>query len=295
MTGFAKRRRFGAAFFLERSARLLHLRAMIDRISHWKLPMKYNPLILLWLAVIVLTAGRCGIEPESGLSRIKQTGSLRVGTDATYPPFETVDTETGKIVGFDIDLINEICRELQCSPEYIITPFDGIVAGLNTGKYDLIASSFTITEERAAQVAFSDPYYDAGQAVAVPIYDTTILSVHDLTGKSIGVQLGTTGERRAHQIPGVRVVPFESISAAFIDMETGRLDAVINDRPTTEMLIRQRGSAKIVGETLTAEEYGFAVRRRDRELLEAINTAMDAIKADGRYQIISDRWFGAGG
>ncbi len=226
---------------------------------------------------------------------MKRTGSLRIGTDATYPPFETVDTETSELVGFDIDLIQEICRELKCSPEFIVTPFDGIVAGLNTGKYDVIASSFTITDERAKQVAFTEPYYDAGQAIAVPVYDTTIHGVQDLIGKSIGVQLGTTGERRAHQIPGVRVVPFESISAAFRDMENGRLDAVVNDRPTTELIIRQRGSAKIVGPTLTAEKYGFAVRRHDRELLEAINAALAAIRSDGRYQTISDRWFGSGG
>lgn len=243
----------------------------------------------LWLII------GCSRGPESGMSRMKRTGTLRVGTDATYPPFETVDTESSELVGFDIDLVAEVCRELKCSPEFVVTPFDGIVAGLNTGKYDMIASSFTITDERAKQVAFTEPYYDAGQAIAVPVYDTLIHGVHDLIGKSIGVQLGTTGERRARQIPGVRVVPFESITAAFRDMENGRLDAVVNDLPTTEMIIRQRGSAKIVGPTLTAEKYGFAVRKNDRELLQVIDAALDSIRADGRYQIISDRWFGAGG
>jgi len=250
--------------------------------------------IILGLAVMWGLYG-CGRGPESGMSRIQRSGSLRIGTDATYPPFETVDTESSELVGFDIDMVKEICRDLQCAPEFVVTPFDGIVAGLNTGKYDLIASSFTITDERAKQVAFTEPYYDAGQAIAVPVYDTTIHSVKDLTGKSIGVQLGTTGERRARQVPGVRVVPFESITAAFRDMENGRLDAVVNDLPTTEMIIRQRKTAKIIGPTLTAEKYGFAVRKNDLELLKVINAALDSIRADGRYQVISDRWFGAGG
>jgi polar amino acid transport system substrate-binding protein len=242
-----------------------------------------------------LCALGCGTQIESGMSRIEKNGVLRIGTDATYPPFETVDTDNGQIVGFDIDLVTEICRELQCAPEFVVTPFDGIVTGLTTGKYDMIASAFTITPERAQEVSFADPYYDAGQALAVPVYDETIAGVEDLAGKSIGVQLGTTGERQARGIAGAKVVSFENISAAFIDMENGRVDAVINDLPTTEMLIRQRKSAKIVGPTLTTEKYGLAVRPHDRELLEAVNAALRAIRRDGRYDSIHDRWFGVGG
>jgi polar amino acid transport system substrate-binding protein len=249
---------------------------------------------ILSLAALFSLIG-CSNKVESGMKHLERTGILRVGTDATYPPFESIDTETGKVAGFDIDLVTEICRELRCAPDFIVTPFDGIVAGLSTGKYDLIASSFTITPERAREVVFTDPYYDAGQALAVPLRDTSIKSPESLTGKSVGVQLGTTGERRAREIPGIKVVSFDNIGAAFIDMENGRLDAVINDLPTTEMIIRQRRSAKIVGPTLTAERYGFAVRLHDKELLEAVNLALKTIQADGRFQTIHDRWFGAGG
>lgn len=237
----------------------------------------------------------CNGKVESGMKRLEGTGILRVGTDATYPPFESIDTESGKVTGFDIDLVTEVCRELQCAPEFVVTPFDGIIAGLSTGKYDLIASSFTITPERAHEVAFTDPYYDAGQALAVPIRDTMIKGVENLPGKAVGVQLGTTGERLAREIPDVKVVSFDNIGAAFIDMENGRLDAVINDLPTTAMIIRQRRTAQIVGPTLTAERYGFAVRLHDKELLEAVNLAIKTIKADGRFQVIHDRWFGVGG
>lgn len=247
------------------------------------------------IVLIIALLANCGTRVESGMKRAGETGILRIGTDATYPPFESIDQETGKVAGFDIEVVNEICRELHCAPEYIVTPFDGIVAGLSTGKYDLIASSFTITPERQMEVSFSDPYYDAGQAMAVPLHDTTTKGPEALAGKSIGVQLGTTGERRAREIPGAKVVSFDNIGSAFIDMENGHIDAVINDRPTTEMIIRQRRSAKIVGSTLTAEKYGFAVRLHDRELLEAVNQAIKTIKSDGRFQTIQDRWFGAGG
>jgi len=248
----------------------------------------------LLLGLLLVGGWQCSGD-ESGWSRLSRTGVLRVGTDATYPPFEWVDTGTGQVEGFDVDLVREICRELKCAPEFVVVPFDGIIAGLVSQKYDMIASTFTITPERAKQVAFSNPYYDAGQALAVPVDDTTIARVNDLKGHSVGVQLGTTGERRASQIPGVKVISFESIGAAFIDMENGRLDAVINDRPTTELIIRQRHSAKVVGPTLTAEEYGLAVRLNDRELLDRINRALAQIKSDGRFQTIHDRWFGPGG
>ena len=255
----------------------------------------WQQIALFFVLTLMLLLLGCGGKVESGMKRLEGTGILRVGTDATYPPFESIDTESGKVAGFDIDLVTEICRELQCAPQFVVTPFDGIIAGLSTGKYDLIASSFTITPERAREVAFTDPYYDAGQALAVPLRDTIIKGVENLSGKAVGVQLGTTGERRAREIPNVKVVSFDNIGAAFIDMENGRLDAVINDLPTTEMIIRQRHSARIVGPTLTAERYGFAVRLHDKELLEAVNLAVKTIKADGRFQTIQDRWFGAGG
>ena len=282
------------AFLLERAFIRHHLPRM--RAGTRKgLRLRHARLWCVLLFCVAIGVVSCGNKVESGAERIERTGVLRVGTDATYPPFESVDTETGDLVGFDIDLVEEICRELRCSPEFVVTPFDGIVTGLNTGKYDLIVSSFTITPERAEQVAFTEPYYDAGQALAVPVYDTDIHGVNDLAGKSVGVQLGTTGERRAREIPGVNVVSFENISAAFIDMENGRLDAVINDRPTTEIFIRERGTAKIVGPILTAENYGMAVRLDDRDLLAKINHALDVMREDGRFDIIQDRWFGPGG
>lgn len=248
--------------------------------------------IICLVALLLTSLVSCGTSTEDGLARVQRSGVLRVGTDATYPPFEWIDTATGQVEGFDIDLVREICKEIGCKPEFVVVPFDGIIAGLVSNKYDMIASTFTITPERAKEVAFSDPYYDGGQAIAVPNYDSSTFSVDDLKGKTIAVQLGTTGERRASQIPDAEVIAFENIGAAFIDMENGRVDAVINDRPTTELIIRQRGAAKIVGPTLTAEEYGLAVTHADKELLAAVNKALAKIKADGRFETMRAKWFG---
>lgn len=248
--------------------------------------------ILMVLVVVPIVSVTCGTNAEDGFAKIQKSGVLRIGTDATYPPFEWIDTATGEVEGFDVELVHELCREIGCKAEFVVVPFDGIIAGLVSGKYDMIASTFTITPERSKQVAFSDPYYDGGQSIAVPVYDSSTTGVDDLQGKTIAVQLGTTGERRASQIPGAEIIAFENISAAFIDMENGRVDAVINDRPTTELIIRERGAAKIVGPTLTAEEYGFAVTLKDKELLSAINRALAKIKSDGRFETIRAKWFG---
>jgi len=220
-----------------------------------------------------------------------QTGVLRVGTDATYPPFEMVDTRSGQPEGFDIDIMNAVCRINNWRPEYIVTPFDGMISGLKSKKYDCIISAMTITPQRQAIVSFSQPYYLAGQVVAVPVEDTVIKSVENLSGRKVGVQLGTTGERLAKTLPGVEVFSFDNIGAAFIDMENGHIDAVLNDLPTSEEYIRLKGRAKIVGELLSKEYYGIAVRRQDGRLLKRIDSSLTIIKESGEYDKISQKWF----
>jgi ABC-type amino acid transport substrate-binding protein len=240
-------------------------------------------LILLALPLLVACGGN---KRESGSRSV-----LRIGTDATYPPFETIDTETGKPTGFDIDLITKICEINGWKPEFVVTPFDGIIPGLTGGKYDAVISSMTITKARAAVVDFSQPYYLAGQSIAVLLSDTTIKGVADLKGKRVGVQLGTTGEMMAQKIGGAEVFSYDNIGAAFIDMANGHLDAVLNDYPTTQAYIRSHGGARTVGEMLSKEYYGIAVRKGDTKLLKQINSALDKIKKDGTYRELHIRWF----
>ncbi len=234
-----------------------------------------------------------GCESDKELDLWKKNGVLRIGTDATYPPFEMVDTRTGRPEGFDIDIMDAICRLNKWKPEYVVTPFDGIISGLKSKKYDCIISAMTITPQREVIVAFSQPYYLAGQVVAVPIDNETIKSVDDLAGHKVGVQLGTTGERLAKTLSGVEVFSFDNIGAAFIDMENGHIDAVLNDLPTSKEYIRLQGKAKIVGEVLSKEHYGIAVRKQDRALLDKIDSSLTVIKKSGDYDKISQKWFQA--
>ncbi len=246
-------------------------------------------LIILTVAAVCTAMLSCG---GSGDSSIKRT-VLRVGTDATYPPFETVDVETGKPSGFDIDLIALVCEVNGWKAEFIVTPFDGMIPGLQAKKYDVAISAMTITPERAAAVDFSEPYYLAGQTIAVPLAENSISKPEDLKRKKVGVQLGTTGEMMAKRIDGADVYSFENIGAAFIDMANGNLDAVLNDFPTTQSYIKSHGTAKTVGEILSKEQYGIAIRKGDGELRNAVNSALAKIRADGRYNQLHIKWFGS--
>jgi len=140
-------------------------------------------------------------------------------------------------------------------------------------------------------VDFSESYYLAGQVIAVPPDDTIISSVEDLRGKKVGVQLGTTGEKMAKSLSGLLVFSFDNIGAAFIDMENGQIDAILNDWPTTNEYIRLKGTAKTVGEILSKEYYGIAVKKGDAELGAKIDSAIAIIKKSGEYDEISQKWF----
>jgi polar amino acid transport system substrate-binding protein len=243
----------------------------------------------LTLACLLVLLTGCADKkepPESGRT------VLRVGTDATYPPFEMINTETGKPQGFDIDLMDAICQVEGWTPEFVVTPFDGIIAGLTNHKYDAVISAMTITPQRSVVVDFSHPYYAAGQTIAVPLTDSTTKSTADLRGKRVGVQLGTTGELMAKRLEGVEVFSYDNIGAAFIDMANGNLDAVLNDYPTTLRYIKVHHDAKTVGKLLSSEFYGIAVRKNDSGLLNSINEALDSLKRDGTFKSIQQKWFG---
>ncbi len=232
----------------------------------------------------------CSKEKPDAFSRIMKDKKLLVGTDATYPPFESKD-DTGKLVGFDIDLMDQICDKLGVRCEYVVVPFDGIISGLNSEKYDAIISSFTITPEREKVIDFSKPYYNASQSISVRLDRQDINSLIDLKGKKIGVQLGTTGELLAKKVEGAEVVSFDNIGAAFIDLENGKLDAIVNDKPTSQRIIALRGGAKIVGPDLSSENYGIAVRKGEKRLLDSINNSLTSLELSGKLEDLDKKWF----
>lgn len=244
---------------------------------------------LVVLVIVPLLFLGCSSEKETPPG---QRTVLKIGTHATYPPFESVNALTGRLEGFDIDLITEICKLNGWKPQFIMTAFDSLVPGLVNREYDVIIAAMTSTAQRAAVVDFTEPYYQTGQIIAVPLDDSTIYGVDDLVGKRVGVQLGTTGESIAKKMDGLHVYLFNSISDAFSDMAYGNLDAVLNDFPSTGAYIKKHGLAKTVGEILSTERYGIAVRKNDQKLLDDINQAWKVFKRSRSFRDIHLKWFG---
>lgn len=222
-------------------------------------------------------------------------GTVVVGMNAEYPPFESVD-ESGNIVGFDAEIIAAIADDQGFELELVNTRWDGIFTALASGEFDAVISAATITEERLETVDFSEPYFNAGQRIAVRAADAeSITTLADLAGLKVGVQLGTTGDILVSEEAGIEVVRYDEITQAFQALANGDVDAVVNDGPTSAEIIKSNPEFEIVlvGEPLSDEFYGIAVRKDAPEVLEAINAGLEAIRADGTYDAIYEKYFGA--
>ncbi|MFB3817700.1 MAG: basic amino acid ABC transporter substrate-binding protein [Candidatus Methylomirabilales bacterium] len=217
---------------------------------------------------------------------------VSVATDATWPPMEMVDASKN-IVGFDIDFLTAVAKEAGFTPVFKNTAWDGIFAGLAAGRYDMIASSVTITDERKKQYDFSDPYINVGQILVVPKTEAG-KALADLKGKRVGAQIGTTGAMEVKKIAGVELKTYDEIGLAFEDMAAGRLGGVVCDEPTAAHYALQRPEYKekfkIVGDTFTQESYGFVVKKGNRQLVELLNKGIKAVKAKGIDEQLRKKW-----
>lgn len=227
------------------------------------------------------------VPPTAVPSRLKIT----VATDATWPPFEYVDEETKEFVGFDIDLMKAIAEAGDFDYEFVNVSWDPLLAGMATGQYDAAISAMTITEERAQQFDFSEPYYNAGQLIAVRADDDRISSPADLVGMTAGAQLGTTGAIEVENMAGVTLKNYDTIDQAFLDLINGQIDAVVADNPLVGSYVGQyAGQIKSVGEPFTDEYYGVAVKKDAPEILAAINEGLQTVLAQGIIAELEDKW-----
>lgn len=233
------------------------------------------------------------VPAQSALERVRKSGELRIGTDATYPPFE--QAESGRYEGFDIDLGNAIARELGVRATLIESRFDGIFPALQNGTFDIVMSAVTITPERSHALLFTDPYIEAGQMIAVQRETSGVENPEDLRGRRAGVQLNTTAQYDFEKREGVEVVKYNTIDLALLDLRNKRIDAVICDAPVLLwMLNRNQGFSelKVVGRQFTDEKLGIALGPRSDDLRRAINAALFRLHDTGEYNRIHQKWFG---
>jgi glutamine transport system substrate-binding protein len=240
------------------------------------------------LLIVLLTLGLAGC----GNKQVAST-SLRVGTEATYAPFEIQDEKSKEYVGFDMDIARAIGKQLGIPVEVTNLAFDGLIPALDAGNIDMVIAAMSITDERKQKVAFSNSYYNSGLIIAVKNDNAQIKSQADLVGKKIAVQIGTTGADFSHKVNGAKVTEFNSITEAFLELNNGGVDAVVNDLPVTAEYIKKAGKdIKMVGEVMNSEAYGIAVKKSNTELQTKINKALDELKKNGEYDKIYEKWFG---
>lgn len=222
--------------------------------------------------------------------------TITFAADCTWPPMEMM-SEQKECIGFGPDLVNAMAKVGGFNVVIHNTAWDGIFAGLAMGKYDAISSSVSITDERKATMDFSDPYFEVKQGVVVR-EGSDIKSEADLVGKTLGAQIGTTGYFAAIRIAKDAAKSYDEVGLAITDLANGRIDAVICDDAVAAgyALTNPDYADKLAMPFLIVpdepEYLGFAVKKGNTEVQEAINAALAAVRASGEYDAIFKKWFG---
>lgn len=224
-----------------------------------------------------------------GCQKKEEKNKIYVGTNAEFEPFEYRDGD--KIIGFDIDLINEISKIMGFQFEIVDMQFDGLLPALEAKKIDVIIAGMTATEERKQFVNFSDPYYSSKQSIVVQANNTDITSFDNFTGKKVGVVLGYTGDILVSELPNVEVQKFNTTSETVLALKAQKVDAVVLDYEPAKNYVAQNTELKLVETDAATEEYSIAMRKDDTEFLAKVNEALKTIKENGTYDALISKYF----
>ena len=228
------------------------------------------------------------------LQKIKDNGSISVGLEGTYPPFSFVDKD-GKLSGFEVELSEALAKQLGVKARLQPTKWDGILAALESRRLDIVVNQVTISEERKKKYDFSTPYTVSGiQALVLAKNKDAIKSAQDLAGKKVGVGLGTNYEQwLKDNVPKAEIRTYEDDPTKFQDLRVGRIDAILIDRLAALEYAKKAKDTVAAGDAFSRQEAGVTLRKGEPELLDAINTALDALRADGTLKKLSEKYFEA--
>ena len=224
-----------------------------------------------------------------------QTPTVNVATDPSFVPFEMLDPETGEMIGFDMDIINEVADRAGFDVNLTTMEFSGIIPAVQTGSQEIAIAGTTITEERAQVVDFSDPYYDSGLQIIVRADNEEVSSIEDLEGLSVATKIGSTSYDFLQQELGedADITPYPGTADMYMALLGRNIDAVFYDAPNVAYFSQTRGEGrtKVVGPLYEGQQYGI-VFHKGSEWVEPTNEALAAMREDGTYNEIYTKWFG---
>ena len=249
----------------------------------------------------ILTAGVIGMtfvaataHAEDLLDQVKARGTLRIGCEGTFPPFDSKDTKTGELVGYDVDIAKAIAAKLGVKPEFVTTEWSGIIAGLQAGKFDVIVNQVGATDARKQVLDFSPAYtYSGAELIQRKNDDRQFKSLEDLKGHKLGVGLGTNYMDMAKAVGGIDIKTYPGAPEYLRDLAASRLDAALNDRLMVAYLLKNAQLPLRPGAMVgSAPPSAIPFKKGNPKFAKAIDDAMTQLEADGTFAKISDKWFG---
>ena len=248
----------------------------------------------------LLIAGAIMASVAAGAVQAKEWTTVRFGIEGAYPPFSWTDAQ-GQLQGFDVDIANALCEQMQVKCKLVAQDWDGIIPALLARKYDAIIAAMSITEERQRTVDFTDRYALVPNKFVAKKGTALDLSAAGLKGKRVGVQIATTHDKYLTDNFGkdVALVRYGTADEAYLDLKSGRVDYVFLDATAIEEgLLNKEGGAKFefVGPSITDEKwfgegFGIAVRKQDKDLKDKLNHAIEQLRDNGQYETINNKYF----
>lgn len=245
-------------------------------------------ILMVFLSIILALSS---YAKDSSWEKIKDKNELVVGFCAQYPPFE-FKTETGELKGFDVDLANAIGKELGIPVKFKDGEWQGLIAGMNKGDYDILITCMGKTTARKKNVNFSDVYIDLTEVIVVRKDENSIKKKADLKGKTVGAQMATSSERVVDGMADLigEAKKYNYTTEAFLDLKYKRIDALVSGVAYAVVQIKKDPSFKIVGNPLNSTEIVMALPKDADNLTSEINNALAKVKAKGLYKEIYDKW-----
>ncbi len=262
--------------------------------------MKITPffrLTLVTLFSLAISSTSLAKAPSaSAVERVKKAGKLRIAVDVTYPPME-MEGDDGKPQGFDVDLARALTNKMGVKAEFVVMNWDGILAGLSSGRYDVIISSMNITTDRLKQVDFVE-YVRMSQVFVSPA-GKTVSKESELAGKTVAVQADTTSHETVQKYISEKKIPIKEIKAfkgatdAFAALKAGQADVIVIDEPVGLYYAKlDKKSFQVSGRAIEPEPVGIALRKEDADLKALLQKSLDELKKEGSLKNISHNWFG---